>query len=283
MALENDLRDYIAQHGTAAPEVAAWQGPVIVGEIHQFLRSGDAPIRSIASVRLLRELLKNLRFRYFANESFFNAGPGRRGVHDYWQKGTLPPEFNKDDPAQAALDDQEVARRVLTRRFQAVLDDLKLHPRYILPIGSRMMDLAIRDRRLAQHFFEEALDRGIARQTPGVVLLGVSHAAATAFHAGQVTTRMILEKQGYRCVSILLLTDFIRTSDNTIDDAVIPLTGSPPMIRLAGLTAKSPISVRTDHAMPAGKTNPFRQIALEGSDSGRTLAEQFEFVVIQKA
>jgi hypothetical protein len=282
MALADDLRDYIAQHGTAATEVGAWPGPVIVGEIHQFLRSGDAPIRSIASVRLLRELLKNPRFRYFANESFFNAGPGRRGVHDYWQKGTLPPAFDKDDPAHAALDDQEVARRVLTRRFQAVLDDLKLHPRYILPIGSRMMDLAVRDRRLAQHFFEEALDRGIAKQTPGVVLLGVTHAAATAFRAGQVTTRMILEKQGYRCVSILLLTDFIRTSDNTIDDTVIPLAGATAPIRLAGLAGKSPISVRTDHAMPAGKTNPFRQIVLEGSSSGRSLAEQFEFVVIQK-
>lgn len=282
MALENDLREYITQHGTAAPDVAAWQGPVIVGEIHQFLRSGDAPIRSVASVRLLRELLKNLRFRYFANESFLNAGPGRRGVHDYWQKGTLPPTFDNSDPAQAALDDQEVARRVLTRRFQAVLDDLKASPRFILPIGSRQGG-AVRDRRLAQHFFEEALDRGIAKQTPGVVLLGLSHAGATAFHAGRATTRMILEQQGYRCVSILLLTDFMRASDNTIDDTVIPLADSTATIRLAGLASKNPVSIRTDHAMPAGKTNPFRQIALEGSDSGRSLAEQFEFVVIQKA
>jgi hypothetical protein len=281
MALENDLRDYIAQHGTATTEVGAWPGPVIVGEIHQFLRSGDAPIRSIASVRLLRELLKSPRFRYFANESFLNAGPGRRGVHDYWQKGTLPPAFDNSDPAQAALDDQEVARRVLTRRFQVVLDDLKASPRYILPIGSRQGG-AVRDRRLAQHFVEEALDRGIARQTPGVVLLGLSHAGATAFHAGQVTTRMILEKQGYRCVSILLLTDFVRTTDNTIDDTVIPLADPTAAIRLAGLAAKSPVSVRTDHAMLAGKTNPFRQIALEGSDSGRSLAEQFEVVVLQK-
>jgi hypothetical protein len=83
-------------------------------------------------------------------------------------------------------------------------------------------------------------------------------------------------------VSILLLTDFIRTSDNTIDDTVIPLAGATAPIRLAGLAGKSPISVRTDHAMPAGKTNPFRQIVLEGSSSGRSLAEQFEFVVIQK-
>jgi hypothetical protein len=34
--------------------------------------------------------------------------------------------------------------------------------------------------------------------------------------------------------------------------------------------------------MPAGKTNPFRQIALATSESGRSLAEQFEFVVIHK-
>jgi hypothetical protein len=282
MALADDLRDYMAKHGTAVPDVAAWPGPVIVGEIHQFLKSGDAPIRSIASVRLLREILKSPRFRYFANESFLNAGPARRGLREYWEKGTLPPEFDNADPAQAALDDQEVARRVLTRRFQAVLDDLKASPRYILPIGSRQGG-AVRDRRLAQHFFEEALDRGIAKQTPGVVLLGLSHAAATAFHKDQVTARMILEKQGYRCVSILVLTDFSRASDDTIDDAVIPLAGSTVPIRVAGLAAKSPISVRTDHAMPAGKTNPFRQIALEGSDSGRSLAEQYEFIVLPKA
>lgn len=282
MALTDDLRDYIAKHGTATTDVGAWAGPVIVGEIHQFLKSGDAAIRSTASVRLLRELLKNARFRYFANESFLNAGPGRRGLREYWQNGTLPPTFDNSDPAQAALDDQEVARRVLTRRFQAVLDDLKASPRYILPIGSRQGG-AVRDRRLAQHFLEEALDRGIARQTPGVVLLGVTHAAATAFHDGQVTTRMILEQRGYRCVSILVLTDFSRASDNTIDDAVVPLADRTTTIRLAGLASKNPVSFRTDHPMPTGKTNPFRQIADAGSTSGRSLAEQYEFIVLQKA
>jgi hypothetical protein len=161
MALADDLRDYMALHGTATTDVGAWAGPVIVGETHQFMK-GDAPIRSVASVRLLRELLKNLRFRYFANESFLNAGSGRRALRDYWQSGTLPPAFDNSDPAQAALVGEDLARRVLTRRFQAVLDDLKVHPRYILPIGSRS-DGAGRDRRLAQHFLEEARDRGIAR------------------------------------------------------------------------------------------------------------------------
>jgi hypothetical protein len=281
MALADDLRDYMALHGTATTDVGAWAGPVIVGETHQFMK-GDAPIRSVASVRLLRELLKNLRFRYFANESFLNAGSGRRALRDYWQSGTLPPAFDNSDPAQAALVGEDLARRVLTRRFQAVLDDLKVHPRYILPIGSRSGG-AGRDRRLAQHFLEEARDRGIARATPGVVLLGVLHAAATPFDGSRATTRMVLEEQGYRCVSILVMTDFARTSDNTIDDAVIPLSGPVAIMRLAGLANKSLISVRTDHAMPAGKTNPFRQIALATSESGRSLAEQFEFVVIQKA
>ena len=146
------------------------------------------------------------------------------------------------------------------------------------------MDGTIRDRRLAQHFLEEARDRVIARATPGVVLLGVLHAAATPFNNTRATTRMILEAQGYRCVSILVMTDFTRTSasGNTIDDAVVPLSGPVAIMRLAGLANKSPISIRTDRAMPAGKTNPFRQIALATSDSGRSLAEQFEFVVIHK-
>jgi hypothetical protein len=67
------------------------------------------------------------------------------------------------------------------------------------------------------------------------------------------------------------------------DDAAIPLTGAATPIRLAGLAKTSPISVRTGHAMPAGKTNPFRQVALAGSDSGRSLAEQYEFIVLHKA
>jgi len=282
MALADDLRDYIAQHGTATTDVGLWPGPVIVGETHQFM-FGDAPIRTVASVRVLRELLKDLRFRYFANESFLNAGPARRALRDYWQNGRLPPALDSTDPAQAALGDDELARRVLTRRFQEVLDDLKLHPRYILPIGSRMGG-AVRDRRLAQHFLEEAGDRGVGRQTPGVVLLGLAHAAATPFEGDRATTRMILQQQGYRCISIAVLTDFTRTKDNvtTIDDAVVPLAGPAAILRLAGLAAKSPISVRTDHAMPAGKTNPFRQIALAGSTSGRSVAEQYEFVVLHK-
>ena len=138
MALADDLQDYMALHGTATTDVGTWAGPVIVGETHQFMK-GDAPIRSVASVRLLRELLKDLRFRYFANESFLNAGSGRRALRDYWQSGTLPPAFDNSDPAQAALVGEDLARRVLTRRFQAGArrsqDPSALHPAHRFALG----------------------------------------------------------------------------------------------------------------------------------------------------
>src|SRR6266849_7079774 len=87
-----------------------------------------------------------------------------------WLRAVLPPEFDPAAPGADAMDDQERGRRLIPRRFQPVLDDLRAKPRYVLSIGSRMGG-AIRDRRLAQHFFEEVADRGIARKTPGVLLL----------------------------------------------------------------------------------------------------------------
>src|SRR5215510_8369764 len=167
MALRDDLQDYMKKHGETATKLPSGAEVVIVGETHGFLKSNAAAIRTTAMTRLVRELLNDPRFRYFGNESFQNAGPTRRGIHDYWMRGVLPPEFKEGDPADEALETQEVGRRVMPRRFKPVLDDLKAKPRYVLSIGSRM-DGNIRDRRLAQHFFEEVADRGIKRNTPGV-------------------------------------------------------------------------------------------------------------------
>src|SRR5712671_4320528 len=180
MTLRDDLRAYILANGRPAITLGAAE-VVIVGETHGFL---TAPIRTTAMRRLVRELLGDPRFRYFGNESFLNAGPVRQAIRDYWLRAVLPPEFDPAAPGADAMDDQERSRRLIPRRFQPVLDDLRAKPRYVLSIGSRMGG-AIRDRRLAQHFFEEVADRGIARKTPGVLLLGAAHTAATPFQMGQ--------------------------------------------------------------------------------------------------
>ena len=271
MTLRDDLRAYILANGRSTITLGTAE-VVIVGETHGFL---SAPIRTTAMRRLVRELLSDPRFRYFGNESFLNAGPVRQAIRDYWLRAVLPPEFDPAAPGADAMDDQERGRRLIPRRFQPVLDDLRAKPRYVLSIGSRMGG-AIRDRRLAQHFFEEVADRGIARKTPGVLLLGAAHAAATPFHMGQTTTRMILEQNGYRCTSIILMTDF--DAGGTFDDSVFPLaSGAPPAARLGSLTLLSPVSFSTRLA-----PSPFFQVRLESSNSGQSIAEQYEFVVLQR-
>ncbi len=249
---------------------------VIVGESHGFLKSNAGAIRTTAMTRLVRELLGDPRFRYFGNESFQNAGPVRQAIRDYWQRAVLPPQFDAAAPGAAAMNAQEAGRRVMPHRFRPVLDDLRASPRYVLSIGSRSNG-DIRDRRIAQHFFEEVADRGIARRTPGVLLLGAAHAAATSFFMGQTTTRMILEQHGYRCTSIFVMTDF--TVSGRSDDSVFPLaSGTPPGMRLGSLTLQSPISFNTRLA-----GSPFFSVRAEFADSGRSIAEQYEFVVLQRA
>ncbi len=111
----------------------------------------------------------------------------------------------------------------------------------------------------------------------GVLLLGAAHAAATPFDMGQMTTRMILERQGYRCTSIRLVTDF--SANGRSDDAVFPMaSGRPTGIRLGSLALQSPISVSTR----ATRDSPFFRVRDEFSDSGQSIAEQYEFVVLQR-
>ena len=280
MTLRDDLLNYMARFGR---DNIALEKPdvVMVAELHGHLRSNDAAVRTTAMTRVVRELLTDRRFRYFGNESFQNAGPVRPAIRDYWARTALPPNFDNAAPGAAAMDPNEVGRRVMPRRFQPVLDDLRASSRYVLSIGSRVSTNA-RDRRLAQHFIEEATDRGITRNTAGVLLLGAAHAAAKPFFMGQTTTRMILERRGYHCTSIRVITDFPR-GDSGPDDAVLPMAsplpgGALPAIRLASLTLRSPISFSTR----AAPDSPFFRVIDPSSDSGRSMAEQYEFVVLQR-
>ena len=283
MTLRDELLNYMARNGRDAialekPEV------VIVGEIHGYLTSDEAAVRTAATMRLLRELLADPRFRYFACELFQNAGPVRPAIRDYWLHAALPPRFvHNTAPGAAPMDVQEIGRRVMPRWFQPVLDDLRARPRPVLSIGSRMDGLDVRDRRIAQHFFEEVSDRGIARGTPGVVLVGAAHAAATPFGwrpaSLQPTTRMILERRGYRCTSIRVITDFVSPYGGGGDDIVVPLaSGKLPEIRLGSLTLPSRICFSTR----ASRDSPFFRVRDKYCLSGQSLAEQYEFMVLQR-
>jgi hypothetical protein len=300
MALDDDLRAYISRRGQPTTDIIESHDMVIVGEIHAFLQHEvTSAIRTTATVRLILELLRNPRYQYFANENFLNAGPVRIGIRNYLQGRGLPPAF---DPAAAGMDVQEIAERVITRRYQPVLDYLRAHPRYILSIGSRL-DGPVRDARIAQHLFEEMHDRGLGPHSPGIILLGAAHAAAAPFVAGLKTTRMILEERGYKCVSIFVLTDL--APDGDADDFVIPLPiadvpaaatsilrpGSGfvqtpdgvTALRLTSLAANTPVTIPTDRRQSVVNQSSSFHLVRTTWSTINSLAEQYEYIVLQKS
>ena len=137
------------------------------------LKTPGSEIRTTATVRLLLELLADVKYKYFANESYSQKGPIRAGVDEYMKSKTLPPVF---DPKQTDLDVEEVGKRVLVRRYLPVLDFIRANPRYILDIGT-IIDGEARDAALAQNFADEFKQRGLHAGDAGVVLLGAHHAA----------------------------------------------------------------------------------------------------------
>jgi hypothetical protein len=119
VTLRDDLLNYMARNGRDA---IALERPnvVIIGETHGYLKSNSAAVRTTATVRLVRELLTDQRFRYFGSEYFQNAGPIRHAIRDYWVHHVLPPGFDSTAPGADAMDVQEAGRRVTPRWFQPV-------------------------------------------------------------------------------------------------------------------------------------------------------------------
>ena len=282
MALIDDLKDYIARNSTPTTVIKEKHNVAIVGETHAFLKSTDSEIRTKASVRLLLELLANVNYKYFANESYQNKGKIRSGVDDYVRTKTLPPVF---DPKQTDLDVEEIGKRVLVRRYQPVLDFIRANPRYILNIGSLIED-DTRDAALSQNFLDEFKARGLHLGDAGVLLLGAHHAACTS-DSSHSTVREILYKGGVSCVSIRVLTDFQRAGDAP-DDAVFEQNNKPlkdltagDIIRLTSLVDKTPVTIAVDRNWTNERASPFWRLTF--GDSKVSVAAQFEYIVLQKA
>jgi len=281
MALTDDLKDYITRNCTNTTVIKEKHNVAIVAETHAFLRTNISEIRTKATVRLLLELLADVKYKYFANESYTNKGPIRTGVDEYMKSKTLPPVF---DPKQTDLDVEEVGKRVLVRRYQPVLDFIRAHPRYILDIGT-IIDGEARDAALAQNFSDEFKARGLHAGDAGVLLLGTHHAAAVS-DSQKPTVRMILEKGGLSCVSIRSLTDFQKPGD-TPDDVVVETTKpldrltEGDLIRLTSLVDKTPVTIATNRGWTNDRASPFRRVTFGSSKV--SVAEQFEYIVLQKA
>lgn len=282
MALTDDLKDYIARNGTATTVIKEKHNVAIVGETHALLKTPGSEIRTTATVRLLLELLADVKYKYFANESYQIKGKIRRGVEEYMRSKTLPPVF---DPKQTDLDIEEIGERVLVRRYLPVLDYIRAHPRYILDIGSLIEDDG-RDAALAQNFLDEFKARGLHAGDAGVLLLGAHHASVTP-DAKPATVRQILQKGGLGCVSIKVVTDF-RKGDDAPDDAVFEQNNKPltdltvgDIIRLTSLVDKTPVTIPVDRNWTNSRASPFWRLTF--GESKVSVAAQFDYIVLQKA
>jgi hypothetical protein len=282
MALIDDLKDYIALNSTTTTVIKEKHNVAIVGETHALLKTAGSEIRTTATVRLLLELLANVNYKYFANESYPNTGKIRSGVDEYVRTKTLPPAF---DPKQTNLDVEEIGKRVLVRRYQPVLDFIRANPRYILNIGS-LIEGDGRDATLAQNFLDEFKTRGLHLGDAGVLLLGSHHASATSDFKHS-TVREILYKGGLSCVSIKVVTDFQKKGDAP-DDAVFEQNNKPltdltvgDIIRLTSLVPKTPVTIAVDRSWTKGRASPFWRLTF--GESKVSVAAQFEYIVLQKA
>jgi hypothetical protein len=267
MALADDLRAYFRAYGHVGPPLFSGKKIVIVGEVHDV----TAP-RYPASIAVLRQIFRDGRFKFFANESFLNATTIRTAVRDNWQHGVIPPPYN---PATSPNTRYELARPVVVSAFDPLLHDLKTKHCYILHIGSRVRGHKARDESLAQHFLDEIHDRRLSTHSHGVMLMGGAHAAAVPFFTdSSLTVRMRLERKLFHCVTMLLLTDYV--GRNGPDDLVTRTNGAES-VRLSTVTGNDPISVGTHHP-----NSPFRHVTLSGSDSNYSMASQYEYVMVRK-
>jgi hypothetical protein len=284
MALTDDLKDYIARNSTTRTEIKENHNVAIVGEWHAVLNRAGTEIRTKAVVRLLLELLADPKYRYFANENYLRKGPIGQGVENYLRNKVLPPAF---DPKQTDLDVEEIGRRVLVRRYQPVLDFLRIHPRYILSIGSPIVvSNPARDAELAQNFFGEFMARDLGPGDLGVLLLGASHAERVS-HKGWPNVRMELEKRGFNCVSIYVVTDLIQEPNAVPDDAVFDRDKAPgqrqpnDIIRLTSLVDRTPVTIATNRVWAGNQESPFWRVSL--FETNVPLPTLFEYIVLQKA
>jgi hypothetical protein len=157
------------------------------------------------------------------------------------------------------------------------------NPRFVLCIGTAIGRR--RDQLLAQNFLEEITDRKLGPGIRGVLQLGANHAKAIS-DTTEPTSRMILEKRGFKCVSIRTLSDFTPEGNNAPDDAVVSLDTpldnitQGDLIRLTSLVDKTPVTIPTDKSL-SGRPSPFRKVTF--GLSTKSVAEQFEFTLLQRS
>ena len=267
-SLVDELKKHISDNGKSDVEVrveaernSLSRTVVIIGENH----SGET-----RSVDLVRRLMKNDVYRFVASEYFLNAGAFRIEIRKFMQ-GLRKTLGNLLCP------------------YESLLSDLKLKPRFILFVGSRSDNTDERDRRMAQHFVEEHVDRKLNRATPGVLVCGTNHAARVAPKGQKKTMRRWLEEAGFKIIGAMLATDDIDRATLKIHkrlfrtDTVWPAGETQTEsneIRLLDL-----VSTTSEYTVVPTKGSPFERVTdvWNGDASSPSMAERYELVILARS
>jgi hypothetical protein len=297
MALTDDLKDYIARNGTTVTKIAEKHDIAFVGELHlsvdikESAEESRKDMRIKAVVRLLLELLKDPKYKFLASEHFFRTGVVRTAVDRYMRDKTVPPAA-----APGETNMEEIAKSVEVIRFQPVLDFIKANGRGILSIGSIISKDDLRDMALFKEFALEFREHGFHAGDAGILHVGAYHALGKSDQS-YATVRQILEKGGYTCVSIRVVTsktDLFAEQGRALDWDKLPTSD---FIELKSLVAKTPVTIPTDRKGTGGKASPFRSLVfyseainkVPGGLKGKvpvptgmvSVAEQYEYIVFQ--
>jgi hypothetical protein len=297
MALTDDLKDYIARNSTTVTKITEKHHIAIVGETHlsvnikESAKESRKDMRVKAVVRLLLELLKDPKYKFLASEHFFRTGVVRTAVDSYMRDKTVPPAA-----APGETDMEKIAKNVEVIRFQPVLDFIKATRREILSIGSIISKDSLRDMAMVREFAIEFKEHGFHGGDAGILHVGANHAQGGSDHSW-VTVRQILEKWGFTCISIRVVTsasDLFVEQGRALDWDKLPTSD---FIELKSLVARTPVTIPTDRKWTGGKASPFRSLVFANDANNKVpgglkgnvpvpkgmvpVAEQFEYIVLQ--
>jgi len=262
-----ELQAYVRKwaRGDLMHALRSWTGRnrgLIIGEWHPGLES---------SLELIEALAASGRFEYWATEYFT-----RSALAELW--GFV---FRY---APIALSPEK--SQLVKRRWAPVLataQRLRRRGFPVLRIGTTALKPA-RDAEIAARFKEEVEERKIPLATPGLLQLGAAHASRVPYDGNTSTTRQALEKSGWPFASACVVT--MRTAEGWPADpkaAMFRLSpGDDSLYPLFSLISSSTqaAAIPLRRRWRSSRSGPFHLIRPSGSTSGRSIADQYEYLVL---
>src|SRR6266498_1111482 len=255
--LVRTLRAYVHDwsHQNVTSFLTSWgtgrQRGLIVGEWH-FGPAGQS------SLELIEALATTGRFTYWATEWFFPRTPA--------EAFRLIFRF-----APVLLSPDKI--RVVEHRYSPVLALARRLQKHGLPIsgiGTAAQGLA-RNAVIASHLKDAVQARSDLQGAVGLVQVGAAHASRVSWYGKESTTAQIVENAGWSLSSVCV-----------VRDQMFRPLGRDEELSLRSLrrsTGREAIPLRPPPPLKA-ETGPFHRIAFSERQSGRSIAEQFDYLVL---